>query len=99
MDDCTAVEVFECFGELVDDEADVYIFEDAFGDDVMEVCFHELKQQVDVFVVVCANSVHQLYDTRVVELFKDLNLSVGALCVCCMLECIENFLKGKHALC
>jgi len=29
------VHVLECFGDLVDDELDVYFLEDAFGNDVM----------------------------------------------------------------
>ena len=92
MDDCAAVEVLECLGELVDDEPDVYVFEDALRDDVVQVCLHELEQQVHVLVVVRADGVHQLYDIGVVQLLQDFDLAVGALRVGGVLECVEDFL-------
>jgi len=44
VDDGCGVEIFECFCELVHNEPDVDILEYAFGDDVVEVGFHELEQ-------------------------------------------------------
>jgi len=92
VDDCAAVEVLERFGELVHDEPDVYVLEDALRDDVVQVCLHELEQQVYVLVVVRADGVHQLYDIGVVQLLQDLDLPVRALRVGRVLECVENFL-------
>lgn len=69
MDDRSAMEVFESFGCLVDDEANVYIFEDAFGDDVVEIGLHVLEEKVDVFVVVSSDRLVEFYYVGVVKLF------------------------------
>ncbi len=98
MDDSSGVKVLEGFGELVDDEADVHVFEYAFGDDVVQVCLHELEEQVDVFVVVGADCLVQLYDVWVVELLQDLNFAVGALSVGGVLEGVEDLLEREDAL-
>ena len=52
MDDETGMKVLESFCHLVDDESDVYVFEDIFRYDIVKVGFHELEDQINVLVVV-----------------------------------------------
>ena len=85
------MEILEGFGQLVNDKPDMYIFEYALGNHIMKICFHELKQQIDIFVVVCANRFKQFYDVGVLKLFEDLDLAVGTLGVSCVLKSIKNF--------
>ena len=91
MDDLRGVQVLECFGELVDDETDVHVFEDVFRDYVVEVGLHELEEEVHVFVVVCADGLCEFDDVLVVQLSKDLDFAVGALGVGGVLEGVEDF--------
>ena len=81
---------------MIDDEADVDIFENAFRDDVVKVSLHILKQQVHIFVVVCPNGFVQLDYVRVLELLEDFYFSVGTLGIGGVLEGIENLLEGKN---
>lgn len=52
MDDVSAVQVFQGLRKLIDDVFDVHVLEDAFGDDVVQVCLHILENQVYVFIIV-----------------------------------------------
>lgn len=74
----------------------MHVFEDIFGNDVVQVCFHELKDQVNVFVVVCPECVVEFYYVGMFGLFEDLNLAVGALGVGRVLEGVEDFFKCKY---
>jgi hypothetical protein len=66
--DFSGVQVFEGFGQLVDDEAYVYVFEYVLCDDVVQICFHELEEEIDVAIVVCPYGLVEFYDVGVVEL-------------------------------
>lgn len=68
MYDGTRVEILEGFCHLVYDEADVNVFEDAFGDYVVEVCFHVLEEQINVFVIIGPDGVVEPDDVGVFEL-------------------------------
>lgn len=98
MDNGPTMQILECLGELVDDETDMDVLEDALGNDVMQVCLHELKQQINVLVIVSADGVYQFDDVGVVQLLEDLDFAVGALSVGGVLEGIEDLLQGEHAL-
>ena len=92
------MEVLKCLGELIDDKARVNILEDSFRDDVVKVRFHILEQQVHIFVVVCSNGFMQLDYVRVLELFEDFDLSVGALSISSVLECIKDLFESVDSL-
>lgn len=47
----------------------------------MKIRFHELKDKIEVFVVVCSDDVVQLDYVRVGQLVEVADLAVGALCV------------------
>ena len=56
MDNFSTMKILECPCNLVDDEANVNIFEYILGDNVVEVCFYELKNKVDVPIIICLDS-------------------------------------------
>lgn len=91
--------VFERFGELIDDESNVYVLEYALRDDVVEISLHEFEEQVYILIIISADGVKELDDVRMVELLEDLDLSIGALRISCMLKGIKYLLKCKDALC
>lgn len=98
MDNGATMQILECLGQLVYDEADMDVLEYALRNDVMQVCLHELKQQINVLVVVSADSVHQFDNVGVVQLLEDLDFAVGALGVGGVLEGIEDLLESEDAL-
>ena len=93
------MQVFERFGELVEYESDVDVLEDPLSDDVVQVCLHVLKKQVDVLVVLRPNAIVQFDDIGMVQLPQDLYLSVGALRIGGVLKGIEYLLQREHATC
>ena len=62
----------------------------------MKVGLHVFKQQVHIFVVVGPYGFVQLDYVRMLELFKDFDLSVSALGISRMLKGIEDLLEGKN---
>lgn len=52
MNDKACMKVLKGFGHLVDDESNVYVFEDILGNDIVEICLHKLKYQVHVLIIV-----------------------------------------------
>lgn len=90
------VHVLQGLGHLVDDEAYVDFFEDAFGDDVMQISLHKLEKQVDILVVIGSNGIVQFYNVGVIQLFEDLNFAIGALGISGVLKCIEYFLESEY---
>lgn len=64
----------------------------------MQIGLHELKQQVHVFIVVCADGIDQFDDVGMIKLFQDFYFPVGTLGVCGMLECIEYLLQRQNSL-
>lgn len=97
MDYAPRVEILQRLSQLVDYESDMDVFQDAFGDDVVEVGLHVLEEQVDVLVVVGSDCLMQANDIRVVQLFQDFDLSVGALGVSSVLEGVEYFFEGEDS--
>lgn len=91
------MQVLERFGELVEYEPHVHVLEDPLRDDVVQVCLHVLKKQINVLVVLRANGIVELDDIGVVQLAQDLYLAVGALRVGGVLESIEYLLQRQHA--
>ena len=84
------VHVLETFQALVDNVLLVDIFEDIGANNSMKVRIHEVKNQVDVAVILRPDHVLQTNDVLVPGQFleKD-DLTEGALGVCCVLERIK----------
>lgn len=61
----------------------------------MEICLHELEDEVEILVIFCADDLVQLDDVGVVELLQEDDLAEGALGIGGMLEGIEDLLEGK----
>ncbi len=96
MNNQARVEVLECFGHLVDDKANVDIFEYIFGDDVVQISLHKLKDQINVLVIIGPEGVIELDDIGVFGLFEDLDLAVGALGIGGVLEGVKNLFEGVY---
>lgn len=79
MDDICGVQVFHAFADLVHDVSIMQILEDLLADGIVEICFHELKHQVEVLVVVGTDHVVQLDYVRVRQLVQVADLPVRAL--------------------
>lgn len=82
---------------MIYDEANVDILEDSFRNDVVEVCFHVLEEQINVFVIVGADGVIEFNDVRVFQLLQDLYFSKGTLGVSGMLKGIEDLFESEYS--
>ena len=91
MDDICRMQVLHALKYLIHDEPVVDVLEDLLTDGVVEIGFHILKDQIEVFVIFCADDVQQFDDIVVVELMQVAYLSVGALRVDRVLEGVEYF--------
>lgn len=86
-------------GDLVRDEADVGLFQQALADYREEVALHVREDQVDVAVVVGFYYVFELHEVWVgLQFLEDADLAVGALCVFYVTESIEYFFQGEDLL-
>ena len=61
----------------------------------MEVGLHELEDEVEILVVLCANDLVQLDDIGMVELLEEDDLAEGALRIGGVLKGIEDLLEGQ----
>ena len=87
------MKVFKSFCDLIDDIANVNIFEYILGDDVVEVCLNELKYEIDISVIVGFYGVVEFNDVGVVDLSEDLYLAIGSLGICGVLEGVKYFFE------
>ena len=98
MDNGCRMQVLQGLSQLVDDKPHMHVLEYALADYVMEICFHEFEEQVDIFVVIGADSIMQLDDVGVLELLQNLDLPVGSLGISGVLKGIEDLLQSHHLL-
>lgn len=61
----------------------------------MEICLHELEDEVEILVIFCADDLVELDDVGVVEFLEEDDLAEGALGVGGMLESIEDLFESK----
>lgn len=61
----------------------------------MEICLHELEDEVEILVIFSADDLVELDDVGVVEFLEEDDLAEGALGVGGMLESIEDLLESK----
>lgn len=76
----------------------MHVLEYSLADDVMQICFHEFEEQIDILIVVGANGIVELDDVGMLELLQNLDLAVGALGVGGVLEGVEDLLQSHHLL-
>ena len=85
MDDVGIVQVQDGFGQLVDDVLFVLLLQvlvvAVLSDQAVQVDVHVLEDQVDVFVVGCADYLVQLDYVLLFQLFQEHYLAVCALSV------------------
>ena len=81
---------------MVDDIADVHVFENVLGYDVVEVGLHELENDIDIAVVFRLYGFVEFDDVRVFNLTQDLYLPIGPLRISGVLEGVEYFFQGKN---
>lgn len=81
---------------MVDDIADVHVFENVLGYDVVEVGLHELENDIDIAVVLRLYGFVEFDDVRVLNLTQDLYLPIGPLRISGVLEGVEYFFQGKN---
>lgn len=96
MDYAGSVHVLERLCHLIDYEANMYIFQDSLGYHIMKVCLHELKNQVNIFIVIGFDGIDQFYYIGVIQLFQNLYLTVCSLGICRMLKSIKNLFEGIY---
>lgn len=91
------MQVFESFGQLVDDESNMNIFEDSLRNHIMKIGLHELEEQVHVFVIISANGLKKPNYIWVICLAQDFDLTKSPLGISRMLEGVKYFLEGKYS--
>ena len=64
----------------------------------MQVRLYQLKYQVKVSVILGSNGSVQFDDVGVFELREETDLTVGALSVCRILECVKYFFESINVL-
>jgi hypothetical protein len=93
------VHVLEAFEYLVDNVLLVDVLENVGADDRVQVCVHEVEDQVDVSVVLGADHVLQPDDVLVPsQLLQEDDFTEGALCVRGVLEGVEVLFKRDDLL-
>lgn len=69
MDYIACMKILQCFGHLINDESNVNIFENVLRNDIVEIGFHELKDQINVLIIVCTQCIIEFYYVRMLSLF------------------------------
>lgn len=86
------------FGYLVCYIAFMIVAKLILPDEEIQVDIHELKEKVNVLVILCTDNLLQLHDVGMLEFLEEHYLSICPLGVGRVLECVEVFLEGKDAL-
>lgn len=94
MQQLSGMHIFDGSQQLVDDVLLVNFFEDFCTNDRVEICLHVVEDEVDVFVVVGLQDVHQLDDILMaIQLLQKHDFSESSLSICSILEGIEDLLQ------
>ena len=90
--------VLQTFQDLIDDVLFVDVLEYIGTNDCMQICVHEVEDEVNVAVVLGADDVLQSNNVFVPsELLQENNFSKCSLCVRRILKCVE-ILFERHNL-
>jgi hypothetical protein len=98
VDELGRVQVFQSFGQLIDDVAGVDVLQDPLPDHIVQIGLHKLENQIDVFVVLGPDHRVEFDYVGVVHLVQQRDLAEGALGVSRMLERIEYLFEGNDCL-
>lgn len=90
------VQILQSFGNLIDDVFIVHLLENTLAYDVMQICLHILKYEIDILTIICFDGFLELDDVVVIQLLEYADFPVCALCVSAVLEGIEDLLQGQH---
>ena len=99
MDKLGRMQIMDAFENLVEDEYLMHFLENIGAYNRMQVGFHELKNQVQILLVLRLHHPEQLYHIVILQAVKDLNLPVCALGIDGIPKCIEYFLQGVDFVC
>ena len=73
------------------------IFKNFGSNDSMQISLHEIKNKIDVFVILCSDEILQTNDVRVaIQLAQENNLAESPLGVSCILKSIEYLLDSNN---
>ena len=89
------MQIFWALCQLVNYVPNVNILEDALSYHVMQIRLHKFKQKVHIFIVFSFDCFVHFYDVRVLKLPQDLDLTIGTLSICCVLERVKYFFEGE----
>ena len=81
MNQLRRVKIDQCSQDLTADETHMTLLENSLSHQRIEVRLNQLKDQIQIFVVLTAHGLVQLDDVRVVKLGQDHQLSIGSLSI------------------
>lgn len=100
MNNIGVMEIVQGFADLVYYVPAMLLLQDvALPYQCVQVHVHVLEYEIDIDVIVCFHYALQFYDIRVRQLSQEHYLTVNALGVGGVGECIEVFLKSFQAFC
>lgn len=91
MNNVGFMQILNSFDQLVKNVTIVKIFEDFLSDSIVEICLHELKNQVQIFIVFRSNDSVEFDNVLVIDLVEEDDFAVGALGVGGMLKGVKYF--------
>lgn len=91
--------VFQTFQNLINNVLFMNIFKYIGSNYCVEICFHVFKYEVNVFIIISADHIVQLYYILVLQLLEEHYLAKCSLGICCVLKSIENFFEGESFFC
>ena len=99
MNDVGFMQVLNSFDQLINNVTIVEIFEDFLSNSIVEICFHELKDQVQIFIILGSNNSVQFYNIFTINLVKKDDFAIGTLSVSGVLKGIEYIFYSKEFTC
>lgn len=76
------MQVLDRPGDLIDNILLVFLFQDIFSDDPVQIYIHVLECQINIFLILRLEHMPHFNDILMIELLKITNLSKGSLGVC-----------------
>ena len=63
----------------------------------MQICFHKIKNQIQIFIILCSDQILQTDNVRVpIKLSQEDHLSKSSLSICRILKCIKHFFDSNN---
>ena len=76
------MQILNALDHLINDVTIVQIFKDFLSYCIMQICFHILKDQVQVFIVLGTDHSVKFYNVLMVDLMQEDYLAIGTLSIC-----------------